>query len=401
MRGGWRFVALGLGLTACFAGTAQTGPVGATPPATPAALPGKNETPLVFYTGKGQFEIIAIDEAAAQEALILASVVWRALAEPLALPPAGFSSAVAVRLVPGTKWKGPAAFSVAAEPGGMVGVRIGWDEKTDMRSVRRALVEAILLRQAVAWHGAAQRATVPLWLEQACIALSEVRERPAMLDAMQQESAHLKPPSLETVLRMERGAAASRGCELAAFWLFQYLETEAEPDALRWTGWLRTIMGGSDPMQVLQQTYGRMWRTPAERELWWQVGFYNECRSSILPLMSMEETRNWLADRCRWLVLRGGYEQVLSLEDLWTFRSESWVRAGFVKRIEQLQNQLPRLHPFYRNAAISMGRMYQAAVTGDERDFKAAQKALSQDAVDGRELEDETGSALEALEATR
>jgi len=220
-----------------------------------------------------------------------------------------------------------------------------------------------------------------------------------MLDAMQQESAHLKPPLLETVLHGERGTGESRERELAAFWLFQHLQSEAGGDTRRWGGWLRAILGGAEPMQALQPAFGRAWKDPAERELWWQVGFYNESRNAVLPLLSMEETRNWLADRCRWLVLRSGYEQVLSLDDLWAFRKEPWVKTGLAKRAEQLQNQLARLHPFYRNAAISMGRMYQAAVKGDEKEFKAAQAALSQDAVDGRELENETGAALDALEA--
>ncbi len=402
MRGVWWLAVGGLGLMTGLPGVAQLAPVTVTATPVLPSTPKENGPPLVFYTGEGQFEIIATEARAAQQALIMANSVWRALAKPMGLPVAGFSSAVAVRLVPEKDWTDPAFFTVVAEPGGLVGVRICWGDKMDVRIMRRALVQAVLLRQAVAWHGAKQGLTVPLWLEQACSALGEVRDRPAMLDAMQQESAQLAPPRLEELLKWERGQAEERGRVLASYWLFQHLQAESG-DAPRWGRWVRTILGGAEPMQTLQDVYGSdAWKKdPALRELWWQVGFHDERLTSTVPLMSMEETRNWLADRCRWLAVKGGREQVLGLDDLWTFRKESWIKTGMVERSQQLQNQLPRLHPFYKNAAISMGRMYQAADKGAEEEFKAAKQALSQDAIDGRELETATGAALDALEARK
>ncbi len=405
MRWVWRFAIGGAGLMtglAVWAQTAESVPMNASsvtdsPRAGTASAMEKRETPLVFYTGDGQFEIIAVQTRAAQQTLTLANSVWRALAPPLKLPAEGFSSAVAVRLVPEKEWTGVAVFSVVAEVGGRVGVRIKWSENVDARIVRRALVQALILRQAVAWYGASSQLTVPLWLELACTSLSETRDRPAMLDAMQQESAQLSPPSIEGLLRWERGQAESRGWELSAFWLLQHLQAEAS-DARRWEGWLRAIVGGTDPLRALQDTYGLVLKDGPTRELWWQVGFYNKRTPSMLPLMSTEETRNWLADRCRWLAVRQGQEQVLALDDLWAARKEPWVKTGLTERSQQLQNQLARLHPFYLNAAISMGWMYQAAIKGDESAFKAAQAALTQDAVDGRELENATSAALDKLE---
>lgn len=398
---GVRWLMVGaLGLMAGLAAPAQTPTKAGQGGGMPTVTPSKEPAPLVFYTGEGQFEIIAVEAKAAQEALILGNSVWRALAKPVGLPAGGFSTAVAVRLVPKAEWKEPAVFLVSAEAGGMVGVRICWDAKMDARIVRRALVQAVLLRQAVAWYGARQGLTVPLWLEQACASLSEVRDRPAMLDALQQESAQLAPPPLEDLLRWQRGAVDAVGLEPASFWLLLHLQAESE-DAPRWGQWVRAILGGADPMQALTGIYGGAWKDPASRELWWQTGFYNVCRSSTLPLMSMEETRNWLADRCRWLGIKQGHEQGLSFDDLWAARKETWVKAEMTARAQQIQNQLSRLHPFYRNGAISMGRMYQAAVKGDEAGFQDAKQALSRDAADGRELETATTTALDALEAGR
>ncbi len=369
-----------------------------TVPARSEATVEKNDAPLVFYTGAGQFEIIAVKPQAAQETLILANSVWRSLARPAGLPAGGFSSAVAVRLVPEANWRQPAVFNVVAEPGGLVGVRICWGKKTDARMIRRALVQAVLLRQAVALHGTAQPLTVPLWLEQACVLLGEGRDRPAMFDAMRQESAQLAPPPLETLLRWERGEAEERGRVLAAFWLFQHLQAESG-DSPRWGKWLRALLGGADPMQTLQEIYGGAWKNPAARELWWQTGFCDVRTNSTLPLMTMPETRDWLADRCRWLAVKNGREQVLSFDDLWIARKETWLKNGMTERAQQIENQLLRLHPFYRNAAISLGRMYQAAVKGSEVEFKAAMQAVSQDAKDGQELEAATTESLDGLEA--
>lgn len=373
------------------AGRAQNTPVRA-------AAVGANDSPLVFYTGAGQFEIIAVNPQAAQDALILANSVWRSLARPVGLPADGFSSAVAVRLVPEAKWNDPAVFKVVAEPGGLVGVRICWGENTDARTIRRALVQAVLLRQAVAMHGTAQRLTVPLWLEQACVALGEAGDRPAMFDAMRQGSARLAPPPLETLLRWKRGEPEERGRVLAAFWLFHHLQAESG-DTPCWAKCLRALLGGIDPMQALQENYGGAWKDPDSRELWWQTGFCNVRASSTLPLMSMQETRDWLADRCRWLAIKNGREQVLSFDDLWAARKETWVKTGMTERAQQIENQLLRLHPFYRNAAISLGRMYQAAAKGAEEEFKAAKLAVSQDAKDGQELEAATTESLDELEA--
>lgn len=394
MRAAWRSAVFVAGLAAGAGVWAQS-----VPPVKAVAAPvGKSAEPLVFYTGTGQFEIIALKAEAAQEALRLANSVWRGLAGPLSLPKEGFSSAVAVRLVPEAEWVGPAVFAVVAEPGGLVNVRVRWSDTTDARVVRRALTQAVILRRAVAWHGAINGLTVPLWLEQACAAWSEAADRPAMLDAMQRESDGMSPPTLAALLSWQRGDDEPRGWVLASFWLLQHFQAESG-DSRLWPEWLSALLAGTDPLRALPAVYGTVLKDAATRELWWQVGYYNKSRSSALPLLTADDTRNWLADRCRWLAIKDGREQVLSLDDLWVARQEAWVKAELTERSHQLQLMLSRLHPFYRNAAISMGLMYQSALKGDEEQFKAAEKALSQDASDGRELEAATGSALDELEA--
>jgi hypothetical protein len=348
----------------------------------------------VFYTKKGQFEIIVRDVADAQPALALGRTVWDALARPLGLPANGFPQPVTVRLVPADQWTEPSLFTVTLEPPGWVSVRVRWSSDVDPVIVRRAFVQGLILRQAAAWHGVGPKLTVPLWLEHACTALSLVRERPAMLDAYQQESASIpSPPPLRALLLWERGAVESRGWELASLWLLLQLQAEAT-DASWWGGWVRGVVGGASPADTLPQSYKGLWTDGSTMELWWQVGFHHQRRVRTLPVMTLDASRAWLADRSRWLAGREGREVVLSLEELQRLRQEPWVREELAARLSQTQSILGVIHPFYANAAISIGRLYEAALKGNEKQFQLARADFERDAIDGRELEDTVNAIL-------
>lgn len=377
---------------------ALTAGVAASPAAesVPAEAVSATETaPRVFYTHPGQFEIIVTAAEDAQPALALGRTVWASLADPLGLPAAGFSSPVSVRLVPLAQWNEPAVFTVTAEAGGRVNVRVGWADTVDPVIVRRAFVQGLILRQAIAWHGVGPRLTVPLWLEQACTAWSLVRERPAMLDAFQQEAAGVQsPPPLRALLLWERGGVESRDWELASLWLF--LQLQAEPgEAARWGGWIRATLNGANPAATLPQFYGGLWNDTAAMDMWWLVGFHHQRRFRVLPVMTAEASRSWLADRSRWLAGRDGREIVLSLAELRGLHQEPWIRAELTERARQAQAVLGVIHPYYANAALSMGRVYSSALKGSEADFKATLAEFERDAIDGRDLEDTVGGILD------
>ena len=373
---------------ACACGAAQAGEVS---PANAEAA----DTVRAFYTRQGQFEIVVQDAADAQQALALGRSVWRALSAPLGLPKDGFATPVTLRLVPAAKWTEPGPFTATVEPGGWVSVRVRWGADSDPRFVRRAFVQGVILRQAVAWHAVGPRLTVPLWLEQACTAWSLVCERPAMLDAFQQESAGIAaPPPLRSLLLWERGGVESRDWELASLWLF--LQLQAEPgDASRWGRWIRGVVGGAEPLDTLPRSYSGLWADAAMQELWWQTAFHHQCRLKSLPVMTAGDSRAWMADRSRWLAGREGREIVLPLGELTALRREPWVRTELAARIGQVQSVLGVIHPYYTNAAISMGRLYETVLKGSDADFKTALESFERDAIDGRELEDTVGALLD------
>lgn len=355
----------------------------------------RESAPRVFYTQAGQFEIIVQDVADAQPALALGRSVWDALAEPLGLPAEGFNTPVSVRLVPADQWTDAALFTVTAEPPGRVVVRVRWSAKVEQIVVRRAFVQGLILRQAVAWHGIGGQLTVPLWLEQACAQWSMVLERPSMHDAFQQESRGIPdPPTLRALLSWQRGEVESRGWELASLWLFLQLREEADQKA-RWGGWVRGVLGGAPAFETLPRFHPELWADASAMELWWQVGFYHQIRRQIVPMLTAEASRAWLANRSRWLAGRGGREVVLTLSELPDVWNEPWIRTELNERIAQTRAMLGLLHPFYANTALSMGRLYEAAAKRDEQRFKQALAEFQRDALDGRELEDTVKAILD------
>ena len=384
---------LGLFLLLTLAGWSQGAGEGG--PESPALPLSAGPVPRVFYTQRGQFEVVVPEAADARVVIAAGRSVWSALAGPLGLPEDGFNTPVSVRLVPAAEWKEPAPFTVSAALPGLVTVRVCWPVSVEGNVVRRALVNGLILRQAVAWHGVSARITVPLWLEQGCAALSRGRERPAVMDMYQQESARLAvPPSLTALLKAERGAGESREREQAALWLVLQLQAESvETD--HWRRWLVGLIGGADALDSLPRVYAGLWADAPALELWWMTSFYHQARTRTLPMMSAAESRLWLDERSRWLAVRRGQEEVLGLAELPQLSRHGWLREELVKRSQQTRVTLPVIHPFYSNALLSLGRLYESALKGNASAVKAALAQYERDSRDGRELEDTVGAILD------
>jgi hypothetical protein len=351
--------------------------------------------PRLFQTRPGRFEIVVPDGIDPRRALALGESVWSALSGVLSLPGEGFSTPVTVRLVPVALWTGPDAFTVVVEPPGLVSVRVRWGGGGDVGVARRAMVRGLILRQAAAWHGVAAKLTAAGWLEQACVGLSIVRERPAMMDAYQQDAvAAAAVPSLSELLRGDGGTGEARVRAPATLWLL--LQLQVEPAAgVRWAGWVRGITAGADPLAALPRAYPGLWADASAMELWWLTAFQAQSRQRLLPLMTAADSRAWLQDRSRWLAERGGEEVVLDLEELPGLRRTAWGRAELSRRLGQLRAVMGTIHPYYANAALSLGRIYEAALKGDESAVRTALADLQREVDDGRELEETIGAILD------
>ena len=160
------------------------------------------------------------------------------------------------------------------------------------------------------------------------------------------------------------------------------------------------MLGGEDTAAALTRLYADYFKDDGARELWWQVGFYAQNRQAAQAIETAAESRVWLAERVRWPARRGENEVTLDLEEIFSARTAPWVADELRQRLAQLRAGLAtgRLHPFYRNATMSLGRAYDAARAGDAKAFTAAQADLLRDIADGRELEQASKAALDALD---
>ena len=80
--------------------------------------------------------------------------------------------------------------------------------------------------------------------------------------------------------------------------------------------------------------------------------------------------------------------------------AEPIVTAEFGRRGNELNRLVPLLHPFYRNAGLSLAEVFRAGSAKPTRRVELA-AAFEEDWREAKELEAETTAALDALEAKR
>lgn len=357
------------------------------------------EAAAVFRAVGRGVEVVGPNALAVDTAAELARQAWATLAAPLELPQA-YATAVVVRLIPAEQWGEAAAFRAWVEPGGVVSVRVAWREDLPAMVMRRALVQGILLQQAVARHGATERITVPLWLEMGAVGWWITRAAPARFDEWQQDAAGASLVGLAELLAWQRGEPETRARELAALWWFTALVDSGRGGAARWRTWRWAVLGGAEATAGLARLYPEFGDNKAARERWWMVARHRWATARAIPNWTVEESRARLREFLRVVLAdQAGRDVVLGADDLWAARREPAVRAVMERRLALLGVALPSVHPFYRNATISAGMLWEALRDGDEALYAAMQDELGRDVAAGRDLEETTAAALEVLNA--
>jgi hypothetical protein len=351
--------------------------------------------PVVFQSAPGHFEVAALAALAAQTVAARAEEGWRTLAAPLGLPER-FSTPMFVRLVPAADWSEAPPFRVVVETGGIVSVRIRWSEQTPDPFLRRALVQALLMRLAVTQHGVTEKLAAPLWLELGCVGWWQTRAEPAQLDALKQESGRFEPPTLADLLGGQRGDGESRSLTVGATWLVAWLQGESGR-AGEWPGMLGRLLGGEEGTAALASSFPGRFASDSERELWWQTGWHHLRRVRGLPSLEASESRDALAGLARFVFSIERHDVVTPLSTVLAHAREPVVEAVLRRRETELNRLLPALHPFYRNAGLSLSAAFGARATaGPARN--AIVVAFDRDWNEARELEAATRAALDALE---
>ncbi|HVS52287.1 MAG TPA: hypothetical protein VHD62_08020 [Opitutaceae bacterium] len=361
-------------------------------------LAGATSAPAIFQSGPGQFEVAAADVAAARTVTTAATEAWRLLEEPLGLP-AGFSTPVLVRVIPAQEWNDAAPFRVTAEPAGLVSLRVRADERSASDPLRHALVRALLTRLIVSLGGASDRVAVPAWLEDACVGAWRTRADPAQLDAFKFAAARIAVPPLSELLGEAASSLEPPRRTLGAWALMTFLQSESTA-AREWPAFLRRVLAGEPAWAALAASFPGRFRDANERELWWETSWHHLRRVRTLPIMDAAESREELAALIRFVFQRSESDVVVDLGETLTHASEAAVRAELTRRASELNRLLPALHPFYRNAGLSLAAVLAAPTSSENPTGIATARAnFARDWRDATELEAATASALDRIES--
>ncbi|MEO6246710.1 MAG: hypothetical protein ABIQ12_14890 [Opitutaceae bacterium] len=352
--------------------------------------------PVMVQSGPGRFEIAAIDSVLAHTIAGQADEAWRILSGPLGLPSA-FAVPVYFRVVP-VPADFTAPFVVLVETGGLVSVRLRADAAMTS-SIRHALVRGLLLRLAVAQHGAGERLRAPAWLEEACVGWWKTRSEAAQLDALKYAAVRGGPPSLGELLQRERGAAAGKEFSAAAVCLLTFLQTESGRER-EWPAFLGALLGGEEPAIALGDSYPGRFASASERELWWHSGWHQAVRARTLPALEAADSRAQLGALSRFVFSGpdGETDVVVPLEDVLARAGEPIVAADLSRRAMELSRLVTLLHPFYRNAGLALRDALENR-TGKPAARTTASMAFARDWRDALELEAATTAALDGVEA--
>lgn len=371
-----------------------------------------DDTPTVRLLsggGGGRFEVVAEEGVEGVRLAELAGQAWLAWREPLGLPDR-LQTSILVRLIPETRWAWGETFSrVSAEPGGVVTVWLRGGGERGLTRERRWLVglaEGAWRRRAFLSGLPADAAPAPRWLILAAAESFLTAQRPALLDGWQAE---LMRPGRVLKLRAVLLGSSADGAEvisdeaLAASGLavWRWLR-ESDPRA--WSRFTLALLKGESAGAALAREYGRLVSRAAEAREWelaWRVSVAREETARTTPVMAAAESRHRLEQLARIVVFdaRTGREQVLAATGDWEMRREIWPARERETRMRILTAELSRVHPFYHNAAVSLGRIWQALARGKERDWREAVAAWEADFDAGLKLEAASTAMLDAAEA--
>lgn len=359
-----------------------------------------------FFPGSGGRFEVATASAARDEGAALATLAeqaWERWRGPLGLPDR-LATGITVRLTPPEQWSVPEpAWRVGADPSGVVSlwIRGGGEAGVSRDRIRlTALAEAALLRLTILRGAPGEHRKVPAWLAVAAAEAALTANRPALLDAWRQLAT--RPggvASLQAILTwMNDQPIDLQSSEIrpeyphrvGAFALWLWLQAESTGTA-SWGQFTAELLRGTAPGAALIRTYPNRLARPeaAELELAWWAASAHLARMQTIPLFGAEESRLQLARLTRLVVVRleGSSEEVMDLANAGGIDVTGYAASERDARADWLTAYFARIHPFYRNAAGSLGRVWLAQKAKDETARRQATEEWRADFAAGESLQ--------------
>jgi hypothetical protein len=137
-----------------------------------------------------------------------------------------------------------------------------------------------------------------------------------------------------------------------------FLQAESGP-AREWPGLVLRLLAGDEPMAALIASYPARFNTADERELWWETGYHHVRRVRTLPTLEAADSKEQLGALARFVFADpgGDGDLVLPLRTIVNRLDEPVVVAEISRRAAEVAKLIPSLHPFFRNAGLSLAEL--------------------------------------------
>jgi hypothetical protein len=183
-----------------------------------------------------------------------------------------------------------------------------------------------------------------------------------------------------------------------SIWVFAFFQAESSR-AGEWPSVLGRLLAGDDPLIAVTSSYPGRYSSAAERELWWQTGYHHLRCARTLPALEAADSRQQVGALARFVFADpdGDGDVVIPLPTALARADEAIVSAEILRRATELSKLISSLHPFYRNAGLSLNEAFAAhSLSPAKREAAAA--VFAQDWADAQELEMAARAALDGLE---
>lgn len=266
-------------------------------------------------------------------------------------------------------------FAIAPDAGTQVRVVIYWNERRTFSEVCQALASGFLRRVANVEFGPTAHAHTPAWLELAFAQMLQVRIRPTYIDAQARLARTGERLPVDAIFAAEGPFDPLEMNVLAqnSGWLMRLIESQAQSRRVLRQG-LRFVLGGGSPVRALEGMISEDLGNPAERELWWAVGFAQIVRGQTTPVYDLENSRTLIRTMAVVTAAVNGGDRRLTGWAIWEHREMETVALAVNLRLQELKLEIQKINPVYYNAMLSLGLYLEWVLAGVE---EAAEKALA------------------------
>ncbi len=347
-------------------------------------------------TAEGRhFEIAGMDRASVQFVDELSARVLIEAGRYLGEQPDSFPQRILVTLRPGDESPEAADYRISIETGGFVRVDFNWRKDLSYLDLCRGLMDAYLARYAIFHHGYDAPEKVKAWVVSALGRQTYLSLRPAVYLGWQESllrSGTPPGPSLVTTAVEVR----ANGTGLAPFLLLMAMRNaDFSRETVR--GLCRAGVAGVDVAGLLTAAIQPPdpGADPVALHDWWRENMAEILSDPVVRFDSLEDSNRWIKELSETREFMDAGFRAENLRDLWEFRSEASVRAAVEIRLGRIVAHIERVNPAFRNAAQSLGLLYESLLNGkQEHVYIFALTRFLGDFSDARRLREDMDSAL-------